>query len=151
MTTNDILNLRNKTYLIGIDGGVLTGFAVYDRKARHLTRVDTTTFWGAYEAVRIYNITSTAVIIEAPQLNRPVFDRDSADSHKKHGRLAMNVGSVKRESQLLAEGLRRAGYLVIEEKPTTAKWDAMYFARVTGWPKRCSQHARDAAKLVFGL
>jgi len=148
---NDILALRNKPLIIGIDAGVDTGFAVYSRKLRRLIVVSTIDFWTAYDAVRSYPRKDVAVIIEAPQMNRPVFDRDSADSHKKHGRLAMNVGSVKRESQLLAEGLRRDGYLVIEEKPSTQKWTAEYFKRITGWDKRCSQHARDAAKLVFGL
>jgi hypothetical protein len=35
-------------------------------------------------------------------------------------------------------------------RPTTAKWDRSMMRAATGITKPCSQHARDAAKLIAG-
>lgn len=63
----------------------------------------------------------------------------------------MSSSSVQRESVLLAEGLRRQGFRVYLERPTTAKWDESMFRSVTKYTGKVSQHAIDSAKLVSGV
>lgn len=138
-----------KRYVIGIDGGVNTGIAVYDRSKRELTTCQTMTFWGVYEEiVNLRNPRETLIIIEDPEQNRPIFKH--LHSQAAQSKLAGNVGGVKRESRLLMEGLRRRGFEVIAVRPTTGKVKADYFAQLTKWKGRTSQHARDAAMLCYG-
>lgn len=139
-----------KRFLIGIDGGVNTGVAQWDRKQQKLLRVSTMTFWEAFDWIVTEQIPEvTEIMIEAPQKIRPTFDH-GASARKIREKIAGNVGGVKRESALLAEGLRRRGFTVTEVKPDSAKWDVKYFQQITKWKDRTSQHGRDAVKLVFG-
>jgi len=143
------MNAR-KRFLIGLDGGVNTGFALYDRQTRQLTDVRTMTFWSAYDYITSMRTDNVEIIIEAPQLIRPTFSHGENERRKRE-KIASNVGSVKRESALLAEGLRLRGFTVTETKPDSAKWSNEYFQRITKWTGRTSQHGRDAARLVFGF
>lgn len=65
---------------------------------------------------------------------------------------AMGAGSVRRDCDIWEEycTARRIPFEAVAPRPGATKWDADYFARVTGWTGRTSNHARDAALLVFG-
>lgn len=139
----------SKTYTIGIDPGSSTGFAIWHRTERRIAGALTTDFWGVFEALAEYPPDVADIIVEDASLNNPTF-RQKGTGHYQD-RLARNVGFVQRESQLLIEGLRRAGYTVIAVRPQSAKWDAATCARFTGFNGRISQHARDAIKLCFGV
>ena len=50
------------------------------------------------------------------------------------------------------EYLERRGYRVLLARPSREqKWDAATFKKITRYPGRASQHARDAGMLVFAL
>jgi hypothetical protein len=140
-------------YVIGIDPGVLTGLAVWDREKRALLRLETLDFWRAWEyIVDGYTVDAVEVVIEDPSGNRPVFDKEgvSIGERRKRERIAQNVGSNKREARLLLAGLLRRGYRVRAVTPTAAKWSSDRLAALTGWRGLSSAHSRDAARLVFG-
>ena len=63
----------------------------------------------------------------------------------------MGAGSVKRDSAIWREFCSFWGipYVAVAPRAGMTKWDAKYFAKVTGWTGRTSEHARDAALLVF--
>ena len=65
---------------------------------------------------------------------------------------AMGAGSVRRDSQIWEEFAEYYDIPIVLLPPRqgVTKWSAEYFARVTGWKARTSNHARDAALLVFG-
>ena len=52
---------------------------------------------------------------------------------------------------LVTAGLERQGYRVCRVRPRSRKLSADVFRRLTRYQGRTSQHARDAAMLVFGL
>lgn len=140
--------------LIGIDPGVNTGVATYSRPSKKLLDLKTTDFWGAYDYVISHPIHTVRIYIETPNSKRPMY----ADSDKLAGGrqrvaelMASRIGSNRREATLLADRLESLGYMVERVKPITEKWDAATFKLYTKFTGRCSQHARDAAKLVYGL
>lgn len=61
---------------------------------------------------------------------------------------AHDVGAVRRESMLLADGLELAGAQVERVHPP-GKVDAVTFARITGWTGRTNEHQRDAGMLAI--
>lgn len=138
-------------YVIGIDPGVSTGYAVWDREEKTLTNVTTLEFWGAFERAQLLKPGYVEIIIEDPTGNLPTFAKAGDGTARKREKISQNVGSNKREAQLLIEGLRRRGYTVRTVTPTKKKWDVETFRRLTGYAGQTSQHSRDAARLVWGL
>jgi hypothetical protein len=139
--------------LIGIDGGTHTGVATYcDTDGYTLL---TMTFWEAYDYVRALSMHyALRVYIEHPSGNLPVFATGKVNG-KARERIAQSVGRVKRESELLADGLKRCGLTVTlvvprGRKGSRGKWTAADLLAATGYAKRSSQHARDAARLIVG-
>lgn len=147
-------------YIIGCDPGVSCGIAIYDTMERKFLLVDTTDFWGAIDAARAYEPNEVLIVVEVAH-HAPTFRHLKAKGQNVHmlSKIARNVGQVTREAQLLAEGLRRLGYKVIEKAPFgkkkgadgkySAEADRREFEQLTGWTGRTSQHARDAARLAF--
>ncbi len=141
---------------VGIDPGVHTGVCAWDSKAKKIILIKTMDFWEVidhFEGSRD-DINEITVIIENSALNKPTFVKSGGDTNLKMQKISRNVGSNQRESVLLIEGIKRLGFTVQEIRPTgkqgtKRKWSAEYFKKLTGISK-ASQHARDAAMLVFG-
>lgn len=163
ITQADLNQGAGKPFVVGIDPGAHTGFAVWSREAQQFQKICTMDFWDAVFAItRSETLTpdNTVVVVEIAHLAPITFRRGKADSFATMDRMARNVGQVIREAQLLAEGLRRFGFDVIEHKPigkvkTGGKYDAdeddRQFKQLTGWTDRTSQHGRDAGRLIFKM
>lgn len=136
-------------FVIGIDPGVESGFAVWDRITRRFVSIDTLKFWDVIDRVQVFGIHEAKVIVEVAHL-APTFRHLKAEGTNVNtlSKIARNVGQVTREAQLLVEGLRRLGYDVREVKPQGKKKQAE-FKRITGWSKRTNQHERDSAMMAF--
>lgn len=148
-----------KRFVFGIDPGVKTGFALWDREEKCFDWIETSTFWGVYFRITVSHVFSplnTEIVIEVAH-HAPTFAHLKAEGQNKHtlSKIARNVGQVTREAQLLVEGFRQRGFTVIEQKPLgkakKAADDVRDFERLTGWTKQTSQHARDAARLCFQM
>lgn len=146
-------------YLIGLDPGINTGFCLYDKISKQIVKLDTLGFWDLFDALEDVKVwigqEHVTFYIENSALNKPTFVKGGGDTQKKMQKISRNVGSNQRESTLLIEGIRRYGFHVIEVKPTGSrgvkrKWSEETFVKITGYKGRSSQHARDAAMLVFG-
>lgn len=141
-----------KRYAIGIDPGVETGVAFYDRHERKIVSRSTSDFWNVIEEFEtslmphshfaVIEVASGHVIHDRVEKNATGFGRD---------RQAANVGSNRREAVLLAEGLERLGFEVRRVTPTRTKWTAKDLKQRTGITERTNQHVRDAIALVYGL
>lgn len=95
------------------------------------------------------------VTVEDPSLNRPVFFRPGTSVCAMR-KIAQNVGMVKESTRDFMWHLRSRGIHVERVAPrrgargVSAKVSAEDFRRITGYVGRTSQHARDAAMLVYG-
>lgn len=135
------------TYVIGIDPGKNTGVAVYCTERQMLIAVTSMTFWEAYQFVQDYDFAAIQeVVVEVPD-TKHVWQK-AASGTRAMQRQSVNVGSVIREAELLAEGLERLGYKV-KRVPPRRKITAAEFTQWTGWTQTTNQHARDAAMLCY--
>lgn len=130
---------------IGIDPGAHTGFAVWDSSRKEFVSISTLPLHLAFKNVLdLRSQDSILVIFEDARL-RTWFGN--------HGRGELQgAGSIKRDCKIWEEFLQFYGIEYQAKKPTpgTTKWTPEHFARVTGWKGRTSEHARDAAILVYG-
>lgn len=149
-TSADRANAKPAAKLvIGIDPGTRTGIAW--RVDSQQMQVATKSLYDAMELitdlVKRYGVAHTRVWIEDARQNSPVFDR--GQSHAATLKIAQNVGSVKRDTGLLEEHCKRQGVTPLMVRPSSSKWSARMMLAATGIA-RCSQHARDAAKIISG-
>ena len=143
--------MNRKRYIVGIDPGGSTGYAVYDRLARRIVEMGTVGFWDAYEMAAAMPVADTLLVIETPKKTRLYQKRDQVSGARYREKIAANVGSNAREAELLCEGLARLGFEVRRVVPTAAKWDAAKLEMITGIGGRTSQHVRDAVQLCYGV
>lgn len=131
---------------IGIDPGVSTGFAAWDMTQKRLINVQTLKIHEAMRLVETHHNLGNlhSVTFEDARLRTWLGAK---------GREALQgAGSIKRDCSIWADflGSLNIPYRAVKPGPGATKWNAEYFARVTGWTKRTSNHARDAAVLVYG-
>ena len=137
---------------IGIDPGVNTGFAVWDSESRTFIDIRTCGIVAAMEIVGYYTqalrLDGRVVFEDARRRKWLPQERNLSEYRGK----LMGAGSVKRDCDIWEEFCKRyeIPYTVIPPAAGRTKWDADYFAKVTGWTGRTSNHARDAALLVWG-
>ena len=143
-----------RDFVLGIDAGKHTGLAVWRRSARGFVALETLTFWDAYDFVREnYPPDKTEIVIEVPDSKRFLYARQDKkpDAARYRERMAANVGSNRREAELLAERFEFHFYKVKRVSPVKAKkWTHAEFVRFTNWPGKSNEHTRDAARLVIG-
>jgi hypothetical protein len=139
--------------LIGIDPGVQNGYAVM--RDGVFTCLDTRSFWELIDALTPleFMAESKVVYIENPNVNRPVFVKKGANA-KGYLRIAQNVGSNKRDAQLIIEFCQSKKIPCVTVAPLRGAYhkpDAKTFYNLTGCKGKTSQHARDAAMLIYGI
>jgi hypothetical protein len=137
---------------IGIDPGTHTGLAEWDGDRRRFLLVATVPLWQALQEVSNAAAAyrgGVRVVFEDAR-DRKWLPRERNLSEYR-GRL-MGAGSVKRDSAIWAEFLQDNGIAFdkVPPRPGLTKWTQEQFEHVTGWKGRTSNHARDAAMLVFG-
>ena len=130
--------------VVGIDTGVNTGFAVWDRERKVLTELTTLKIHQAMERVRELSYQDDIVVYFEDARQRKWFG--SAGREQLQG-----AGSVKRDCGIWEDFLKdlNVEYHAIPPKNNLTKMNADLFAKVTGWKGRTSEHARDAAFLVI--
>lgn len=140
---------------IGIDPGEHTGVAVWDTDQRAFRLLATLPLHKALHIVQTWRdaephlVDDVRVVFEDAR-QRTWFPRERNASEYR-GRL-MGAGAAKRDARIWEEFLSDERIPFEAHKPEAGgtKWSADYFARITGYKGRCSEHARDAALLVFG-
>lgn len=137
--------------LAGIDPGVNTGFALWNARVKEYERIITLTFWQCIDM--LHSIKNDfpepfAVIIENPGANKPTFGH-----HQKfREKISQNIGSNKRDAQLIIEFCQHHNIPVFPKRPGKHSMTGMkpdHFKEYTGYIGSTSGHARDAAMLVF--
>lgn len=135
---------------IGIDCGHDTGLAVWDSGRLVLRACCTLPIHRAMEAVLDWELREGPVkVIFEDARQRKWLPREKNVAQYR-GRL-QGAGSVKRDATIWQDFLEDhdIDYEAVPPKKGLTKWTTDAFAAVTGWKGRTSNHARDAALLVF--
>ena len=130
--------------VIGIDPGTNTGLAVWDLEGKRFNCIETYSIHRAMEFVRHNSVGTKAVIIEDARLRKFFGGKDMSAQ-------AQGAGSIKRDCSIWEDFLTEYEIPFILKAPQNTKVPEAVFKKMTGWDKRTSNHARDAAMLVFGL
>ena len=154
---------------IGIDPGEHTGIAIWDTVERAFKCLATVPIHRAMELVRLWSSASEldlprgghkvhVVCEDARQRTWFAKERSIAEYRGK----LMGAGAAKRDARIWEEFLsdkdvalpwcEDRGLTFTMHKPQRGgtKWSPEQFARITGYTGRTSNHARDAALLVWG-
>ena len=138
-------------YCIGIDPGKHTGIAVWNTNTQHFELLDTVPIHKAMEIVKEweYPVRSVKVFFEDARQRKWLPKDASSSEYRGH---LMGAGSVKRDSVIWQDALTDWGipFEMVPPRAGATKWTAETFRNVTGYKGRTSNHARDAAILVFG-
>lgn len=136
---------------IGIDCGTNTGMAVWDSKAREFLDIRTCHLHEAmFKAAELVAQTGDVTIVFEDARQRRWLPREMSESEYR-GKL-IGAGSVKRDAVIWEEFCKdnEIPYEATAPAKGMTKWSVDYFQRMTGWKGRTSNHARDAAVLVWG-
>lgn len=140
---------------IGLDPGKHTGLAVWDTEAQRFMEIETQSVHKALDSVQNWIIVGRAfyggarVYFEDARQRKWLPKDTSSSEYRGH---LMGAGSVKRDSVIWQDALTDWGipFEMVPPRAGATKWDADTFARITGYRGRTSNHARDAALLVYG-
>jgi hypothetical protein len=134
--------------LIGIDPGTKTGVAVWDTQKKAFDLIETAFIHDALTIVSMLKCYSPSieVYVEDPNSWKP-FGNNVQARAKLQG-----AGSIKRDFAIWRDFCKDQEITLhpVKLQGTIKKVDAGYFEKLTGWKDRTSEHARDAAMLVFG-
>ena len=138
--------MRNKI-IIGIDPGVKTGFAMYTPKDNKL-ELFTYKIHEAFDVMaKLAPFFDLEVVIEDP--NQWTHFQNSKDAKAK----LQGAGSVKRDFSAWRDFLNHwhVPFKAVRPDKTRNGYakDETLFQKITGYTKRCSEHARVAALLVW--
>lgn len=145
-------------FLIGIDTGVKTGFAVAvdDLKGfgAKLTEVETLSITQSMK--RVLELVATngkeniCLYIEDARKRTGGFGYMDKQQAKSGAGVREGVGSVKRDATIWEDWCKEEelNYKLIHPAANNTKYTADVFKRLTGWKERTSVHARDASMLV---
>lgn len=136
---------------IGIDPGVHTGIAVWDTETRKFRLIETRTIIGALQITDLWEAGDEDLHIVFEDARQRKWIPREKDLSQFKGR-AMGAGSICRDCEIWETycKVKQFKYTAVPPRKGLTKWTAESFARVTGWKGRTSNHARDAAMLVFG-
>lgn len=139
---DDIMTPLNYRYHIGIDPGTNTGFAIWDRHDKCFVAICTCSI---HEAMfRLLDLMK-----EHPGQVYVRFEdaRLISGSNMK----SQGAGSIKRDCNIWQDFLTdyKIPFAGRAPQKQMTKWSDEFFKRQTGWAGMTSNHARDAAILVW--
>lgn len=131
---------------VGIDTGVNTGVAVWNKKQKRFVFIESLMIHQAIDFVcKLSKKYSIFVRVEDAR-QRKWFGENAEE--KKQG-----AGSVKRDSKIWDDFLKDKGipYEMVSPAKNKTKLDSKMFRRITKYTGETNEHKRDAAMLVFGI
>lgn len=132
-------------YLIGIDVGVNTGLAIYDRKRKLLTTVITTSIHRAMFIVKDLHDKGYKIFVRFEDARlREYFGSSGKEKW-------MGAGSIKRDSKCWFDFLTdyNIPFEQVAPKDNITKVPEDIFIKITSYQGSTSEHGRDGSLLVF--
>lgn len=135
---------------IGIDAGVKTGFAVWDKKLKKFIQIETMPIHRAMGSIINYKKEDIHVRVE--DARKRTWFGNKMNWEQERSKL-QGVGSVKRDCTIWEDFLKDldVSFEMVAPKRNVTKLTHEQFVRLTGYDKRTNEHNRDAAMLVFGF
>lgn len=137
---------------IGIDTGVHTGIAVWDPERKEFVVLDTMKIHEAMNFVYNYADLDGPLHVRFEDARQRKWIPMSKNMTAELGR-AQGAGYVKAHCQIWEDFLTdyQIPFEAIAPRRNVTKLSAEQFERITRYKARTSEHARDAAMLVYGL
>ena len=141
-------NMKAK-YIIGIDPGVNTGFAVWNREQKEFSLVTCDKIHNIMAMIKItlqnFGAEDIFVRLEDARL-RTWFGNSGREQ-------LQGAGSIKRDCGIWQDFLHDLGlqFELVPPKKNKTKVSATWFKTVAKWVGRTNNHGRDAAMLVFNF
>jgi len=131
--------------LIGVDPGVKTGFCLYDTAQKKITTLETLKIHQAFFLIHQLTTEQDIKVYFEDARQRNWFGTSGREK-------LQGAGSIKRDCKAWQDFLEDEGieFEMIPPRNNMTKTKADFFKSITGWTERTSEHARDAAMLVFG-
>lgn len=135
--------MAKEKYIIGIDPGTKTGFAVWNPIIQSFNEISTLSFGTAFKAVLHLHLNHIIVVYVEDARKR---------SGKNNPKIFQGVGSIKGESKCWENVLDAFGIIHVMRKPQiNTKLSKGNFNAITGWKLNTSNHGRDAAMMVYKM
>lgn len=133
--------------IIGIDTGTKTGYAEYNKKTKNFDCISTLTIDDAMFRIRAMHENGKSIYVVVEDARQAKFGR------RHNSAQAQGAGSIKRDASIWETFLKRHNIPYLMKRPNKAltKWPVAYFQKTTGFMGRTSEHARDAAVMIFGM
>lgn len=145
---------RGRAYVkyIGIDTGVNTGVAIWNKPKKKFDMVKKMMIHQAMEIVAQQAQRDHVCVYVEDARQRKWFN-DAGKSWKERKDKLQGAGSVKRDCKIWEDFLTDKGipFKLIAPKNNTTKLDADSFKAITGYKERTCEHSRDAAMMVYGI
>lgn len=139
--------LCKSTIAVGIDPGINTGMAIYNRQSKKIEKIfPALTMGDAQEQL-------LAIMKENPDLLVVLEDARKKVVPKKFRKpeRAYGAGHVRAMCYMWEDWLTRNGFTFMLVTPLRAKLSKCDLEKYTGYSGLTSQHGRDAAMLVFQI
>lgn len=141
---------RRYHYVIGIDPGVMTGYAIKDTIKGKYTVIKSDGIVNVMAVVHNWHCCSDIFVrVEDARLRRwiPKAKTESRERGRNQG-----AGSIKRDCQIWEEFLTKHNipHEFVAPKDNKTKLDSKKFKMFTGWKGKTNSHARDAGSLLIG-
>lgn len=135
-------------YIIGIDPGTHTGYAVWCVEEQNFVDVGSCKVHKAFTEVLFWH----NYCIVQPILVRFEDARLRKWFGNKGKEAAQGAGSIKRDCAIWEDFLKDSDidFQLVAPKDIKTKMTAAAFRNLTGWKGVTNEHGRDAAMLVFG-
>lgn len=142
---------RPVMYVIGVDPGSKTGYALYNKQTKKLEAVCTLKIHEAFNSVKQAQDMAAEkggkIFVRVEDARKRKWFGGNATA-KMQGAGAIKIQCSQWEDFLKSEGI---SFDLVAPSQIKTKMSAEYFKKLTGWGARCSNHGRDAAAMVYGL
>lgn len=130
-------------FIVGIDTGINTGFAIYSPERGKLYFVASMMIHEAMERVLYEKNNISLVRVEDARQRKFI----TGGREKLQG-----AGSIKRDAKIWEDFLKDNSipFEMVAPKNNKTKLNKDAFEKLTGYYKSTNEHGRDAAMLVFG-
>lgn len=154
-TLTKLVSYQQSRYLIGIDVGTNTGVAIWDRAEKKFLFVKTLTLHLAFDKIKEFSLQykgQVTVFVENPNTFIPFKQNGSKENIAKINAKKQGAGSVKRDFSAWVELLEyyKIPYIPTKVQGSIKKMTAIDFKNMTKFSEQTSEHARDAAMIIFG-
>jgi len=142
---------KKPRFYVGIDCGTKTGIAIWDSEKKNFVHIKTLAIHKALSFVQNFYQCQFAegiwVFVENPNTFVPFEGHEKRNRTKEQG-----AGSIKRDYAIWRDALTDwgVGWRGTSLRGGLKKMKADAFQKMTGYEGKTSEHARDAAMIVFG-